>query len=91
MARIILNRYDGDVHKKKALGEFISVGLYELTMDDGHYIEPLSDGSKLSVSHRGTVMMSIVILKIIKDQEELRCPKCKGPMPFADGDDREVW
>ncbi|TEB28171.1 hypothetical protein FA13DRAFT_1735797 [Coprinellus micaceus] len=89
VARTILSRYRSDAMKQVALSAFITVGLYELTMDNGHHIKSLSnsDGSKLSLSRGATVVMNVVILKVIADQEELQCPMCRTPMRCSEGDD----
>ena len=60
-------------------------------MDDGNQIQSLTAGLVSTVSQRGTVVMNIVLLRVIKEQDELRCPTCKGLMPVSEGDDREVW
>jgi hypothetical protein len=88
---VILSRYTRNCKWHQVLDEFVSGGLYELTVDDGHSLTAL-DGLVSTVSCRGTTLvMNIVLLQIIEDQEDLRCPTCGGPMPVSQGNDREVW
>ncbi|TEB28191.1 hypothetical protein FA13DRAFT_1690822 [Coprinellus micaceus] len=86
VAFTILRRYDFNPFLKTALDDFVSRGLYELTMDDGHRIERLT----LSAVGKGAmVVMSVVVVEAIAHPDDHRCPMCKGRMSVQD-EGREI-
>ncbi|KAJ3542031.1 hypothetical protein NMY22_g3654 [Coprinellus aureogranulatus] len=76
VAMIISNRYRHDFNKKQALDRFISGGLYELTIDDGSFIEAMSDIHLSCVSPGTTLAMSVLVIINLRAQDDLRCPLC---------------
>ncbi|TEB28190.1 hypothetical protein FA13DRAFT_1815944, partial [Coprinellus micaceus] len=76
VAAIILRRYDFNPYLRKALEEFVARGLYDLTIHDGHRIQPLMDSS---VASGVTVVMSVMMGNAwILDN--LSCPLCNKPL-----------